>query len=832
MERVRGGGQARGAGGRRRGSGDGRERLKVMKIGKLSYTKELAIPSGFRAAIGNSFECRKFIDECIVVPRSDRTANFQLLDGGLLCVAASETERFFEMLFWHVVRYSPDPDSSEVNLTPWFLIETPRLLNKKWVDPPSTVARGFTRLFFDYDVELPMTEQNGLSFETFDRGFFDAAIDKVATSLSTCAKQLFRNEGGGDVSLLIIRDSTRLQLKTISGQPHIKIGVHFVFPDVVLKVGSGALWTAYYNLFRQAVLKVFGTSGPVYQQVKEGVPVFANSVEFDTAVITRSDVKLRSIYMYKVEACPGGGNDSEKLARHMPMCACSGTKKIIAKNKGVYRPTRKVFVGREGNVVVEKMEMADASLENATINDLKRIYEKEYRPACITPPYIQSGEGQCDHWMPMYTTKLKTTTIIEFPGGKKLLYEESKETFQKKRKTLRSNTVFTKKQMYFNERAETKSSVRTLEMAASEFKIRWRSYRLEKNILCKPTHYKELCVAPYRIETGGQMKLALVSPTFHFKDTQSFVNHIAAGLMKDKTLKGVTIGPETDMINPLVTSKMLLLVNHFFFQYNVEPNYITFRTYCRLCPNKILRGLRIEEPPDTTSSAMNTESSSSNKEARHKFMILVSTAQRAAAAVLTASGSTPTLDAFLQSTESQFKSLLAKRGTIKFLATDADAVRRMGKGYFAASTWEHNSNTVRVKVSPRLQVRVPAPNEWVVRDNSNGEPDDACQSLLNLTGIHMSFECWSDNCKSCWRPRGSESAFRIDFDENKLAEDLFFNHDECRGKGKFEPLAPSSILKITPHDLWRLVRAEVIKMYHDNESKAKNLKSSRSLHVT
>lgn len=806
-----------------------------LKIGKLSYAREAILPSGFRAAIGNTHACFDLIDSCTIQYSDDpRTACFQLLDGGLLCVLASQLERFFEALFWHVIRYSPDPLSGDVNLTPWFLIESPRLISSKWVNPPAEATKGWTRLFFDYDVELPMTAENGLTMGTFDREQFDKTIDKLAKSLSASAAGLFKVDGLSDVeaSLVIVRDSTCLQKKLINDTEHIKVGVHFVFPHVVFQVGSAELWTSYVRMFEQGILSVYGTSGPVYMVVVEGHPIYANSIQFDTAVITRSDAKLRGTGMYKCETCKGEGAD-----RHSSRCLCSGSRRVLAKSKGWYRPTRKVFM-QDGVSCIEKMKMGHQALESCMLDELRMIYFEEYRPSCITPQYrpISSEPGAA--WEPVHKTSFRSSAlqILPFPTSKKALFVDP-EHATRKRKPLRSNQVFSKRQgQSFAAHERTKGSLRVLEQAAASFELSFKSYLIEAGSASRvgaPSRFLKIRVRPFAVSPGGEKRLTLVNPSFHFKDAATLSLHVAHGLLKDRSLRGIKISQDLEQaMHPLVSRRVMALLNHFFNRYTVEPVYMSFRTYCRLCPSKALNALSGGGSPPGAPAPAPTSAPPASPAAllvRHKFMSLYTTAQRTAYKEMTGAGTdgAPPLLDFIERTRQVFKGLLLKPESKRYLGGDEAKVAQMGNDALSVDSFQHASNTVRVKLAPRVRLRTPDLAEWVAAPAmQQGAADDP--PLTELEGVDLVFECWSDKCKSCWGRRACDSLHKIPFSDVKLAKDIFF--DGARKGGgrlgaRLESLDPSTLLKIGPRELWKLVREALVQISRDTLQKAQQKKS-------
>lgn len=806
-----------------------------IKIGKLSYSKEAILPSGFRETLGNTRRCNLLIDSCTIQYSDDfRTACFQLLDGGLLCVLASQLEEFFEGLFWHVIRYQPSPCSSDqINLTPWFLIESPRLISPKWANPPRTATNGWTRLFFDYDVELPMTDENGLTMDTFDRQQFDAAVDSIARSLSRCVLNFFRVDAltDAETSLVIIRDSTVIQRKQIDDTPHIKVGVHFVFPNLVFQVGSAEIWTAYVLLFEHGILKSFGHSGPQYMNLSGKCPIFAHSIHFDTAVITKTDAKLRGTGMYKCETCPGdGGGD-----KHSPRCICSGSRRVLAKGKGWYRPTRKLYIDG-GAAHIEKMRMADQALEACSLDDLRRIYTEEYRASCITPKYHPVGDGDDASWAPAHTAVLKpNVALLAFPSRKKNLFEHNKDQENlggaRKRKPLRSNQVFSKRQSKtFTALQETRGSVRALEDAAADFEISLKSYLMDDPGAVPagaPARFVNIRVRPFALIAGGEKRITLVSPSFHFKDAQTLSLHVAYGLIKDRTLRGIRISEGNDQpMLPQVAARVNALIASFFDKYCVDPVNLSFRTYCRVCPQKVLNALSASSAPAALSapSASETSPASPSPEAlsvRHKFLRLYTAAQRTAYKQMTVSEpdyeGAPPLHDYLTKTHEILGGLLSKETTQTYLGRHEAIIRKMASDALRLESFQHGSNTVRVKVVPITRRRTPDLSEWVAgpsQPSAAGSADDL--PLVEMEGVDLVFECWSEKCKSCWARRASQSLFRVPIADEKMAKDLFFcnsvSGSKPAGGARLEALDPSTVLKIGPRELWRLVKQDLVEI--------------------
>lgn len=808
-----------------------------VKIGKLSYSREAILPSGFRETLGNTRNCNLLIDSCTIQYSDDhRTACFQLLDGGLLCVLASQLEEFFERLFWHVVRYQPSPFSSDqINLTPWFLIESPRLISAKWANPPPAATKGFTRLFFDYDVELPMTDENGLTMDTFDRQQFDAAIDSIARSLSRCVVAFFRVDGltDAETSQVIIRDSTVIQRKQIDDTPHIKVGVHFVFPNIVFQVGSAEIWTAYVHLF-EGILKSFGTSGPEYMNLGD-CPIFAHSIQFDTAVITKTDAKLRGTGMYKCEPCSVDGGE-----KHSVRCICSGSRRVLAKGKGWYRPTRKLYI--DGGVAhIEKMRMADQALEACSLDELRRIYTEEYRPSCITPIY-HPGDGDDPSWEPAHTALLKApdVALLAFPGRKKILFEHKEQEQEdlggsRKRKPLRSNNLFSKRQSKtFTALQETREVVRALEDVAAAFEISLKSYLMDDPGAAPgapPARFVNIRVRPFALIAGGERRITLVSPSFHFKDAQTLSLHVAYGLIKDRTLRGIRISEGEDQpMLPQVATRVNALIASFFDKYCVDPVNLSFRTYCRVCPQKVMNALSGSSDSSAASASEPSPASPDALLVRHKFLRLYTAAQRTAYKQMTVSkpgfegAPAPPLHDFVTKTHHILQGLLSKQESKNYLGEHQAKVGKMASDALRFESFQHGSNTVRVKVVPKTRRRTPELGEWVADPSKQNAADNGDLPLMEIEGVVLVFECWSEKCKRCWARRASQSLFSVSIADDKLAKDLFFSNSVTKpgGGARLEKLDPSGVLKLRPKELWKLVRQDLVEISRNRTKYAKN----------
>ena len=276
------------------------------------------------------------------------------------------------------------------------------------------------------------------------------------------------------------------------------------------------------------------------------------------------------------------------------------------------------------------------------------------------------------------------------------------------------------------------------------------------------------------------------------------------------------------------------LVNQFFNRYCVEPVNMSFRTYCRLCPSKALNALLGGGKPGAPASKSAPPLSPAALLVRHKFMSLYTTAQRAAYKEMTAAGAggAPPLLDFIERTRQVFKSLLLKPESRRFLGGDEAKVAQMGNDALSVDSFQHGSNTVRVKLAPRARLRTPDLSEWVADPAMPGAADDP--PLTEIEGVDLVFECWSDKCKSCWGRRASDGLYKIPFSDVKLAKDLFFEGPAKGGArlgARLESLDPSTLLKIGPRELWKLVRETLVQISRVATQKAQQ-KSSGALKVS
>ena len=818
----------------------------LASFGTLSFKIEYNTVA-FRDMIGaNSDRARFFLSRAVKRGASnsgpgDRgdhaaqpatTPNYQLLDGGKLAIPPNDIEKFFSILFYYNARWSPSPLPSKVNLTPWFVIETPRAASSGNDDDDGgdndEIAK--TRLFIDYDVELEITDQNNLSIETFDREFFDQAIDKVCLSLAKTSKELFRNSGDGydnydnDDTIVVIRDSTSVRKKQRGTQQFLKVGVHLVFPNLIFRVGSPELWTAYVMLYQKAVFRIFGINGPMFQKGS----VYARETEFDLAVVTRSDVKLRMPYNYKKRPCC-----------YQRSCGvCRGRGGVTDGEAGFYRPTRRVCFDESDGFMVRDMKSRYQALEDVSSHTELNDYYNEFRLAMITPPYFRVGDSGRWRTHGLTTLLVDQSMIVSFPTCKSERFLRDSNTtgpdgrcVKKRKRTLRSNETYQRLQ---RQEYDTENRDVILELEKLIMTNVFMTITTDEKLLAGLTNRRIADAAgqttirlhPFLARDNTPL-LRLCQPTYFFKDTESYVRTVTNYLLQSKKFRDCSL--PSSMHKP--PSELLMKKIFSCYKDNVEKmTRLCFRSFTKKCPFKykrVINSLFNEELPKYDPADARTETKKSITPLTPFIQIAIVSAAKKLNRKNKRGGNNKniSIQLFIDESRNAFKELAKKKKKNGDVAVNAGAVLEEEKLY---NNLRHRSNTLKCEVKPLLEMRAVRPQEWVVVDE---EAQKKQQPILKIVGATITVSCWStgctvESCAYCPNPISSPSppqirkkadvgdVFNVTFDDAATVDALFNNHSSSPSNATSRRRSPASSASIQPSEALRVGPAKFYALLH------------------